>query len=216
MKKALVIGATGATGLALTNQLLKDNQFSEVHIFVRKSPELSHPKLTIHIVDFNGIDSWKNKLIGDVLFSAMGTTLKVAGSKEIQYKIDVTYQYKVAKAAAENKVSMLILVSSIGANHKSLVFYPKIKGILEEMVKKLNFKSIYILRPPVLDRGKDKMRATEKKSIAIINKLNKFGILQSQKPMTTNFLASKMIFLANKESSNLHTTLEAKELFQLC
>ena len=216
MKKALIIGATGATGTALTKELLLDDTYSEVHIFVRTPPETTHPKLQIHQVNFDNIDSWEEKLTGDVLFSAMGTTLKVAGSKEIQYKIDVTYQYKAAKAAAENKVSMLILVSSIGANHKSLVFYPKIKGILEEMVKKLNFKSIYILRPPILDRGKDKMRATEKKSIAIINKLNKFGILQSQKPMTTNFLASKMIFLANKESSNLLTTLEAKELFQLC
>ena len=215
MKKALIIGATGATGTALTNELLKDNSFSEVHVFVRTSPKISHQNLSIHLVDFNSIDLWKHKLNGDVLFSAMGTTLKVAGSKEAQYKIDVTYQYETAKAAAENKVPKLILVSSIGANHKSLVFYPKIKGLLEQMVKQLSFKCIYILRPPVLDRGKDKMRKTEKKSIAIINKLNKFGILRSQKPMTTIFLAKKMIYLANKKCSNKTTNLEAKELFQL-
>ena len=92
----------------------------------------------------------------------MGTTLKTAGSKEAQYKVDVTYQFETAKAAANNNVPKLILVSSIGANHKSIFFYPKIKGLLEEMVKKLNFKSICILRPPVLDRGEAMMRATEK------------------------------------------------------
>ena len=144
MKKALIIGATGATGTALTKELLLDDTYSEVHIFVRTPPETTHPKLKIHQVDFDNIDSWEEKLTGDVLFSAMGTTLKIAGSKEAQYKIDVTYQHQAAKAASKNKVPTLLLVSSIGANHKSFIFYPKIKGLLEEMVKKLPFKNRYI------------------------------------------------------------------------
>ena len=213
MKKALIIGATGATGSELTNQLLKDDTFSEIHVFVRTPPKTSHPKLTIHKVDFDNIDSLKENLVGDVLFSAMGTTLKVAGSKEAQYKIDVTYQYQVAEAAAQNGVPTLLLVSSIGANHKSFIFYPKIKGQLEEMVKELSFKNIYILRPPVLDRGSDKARATEKKSIAFIKKLNKYGILKSQRPMSTSFLASKIIALSKKETSKKVNTFEAKAIF---
>ena len=145
----------------------------------------------------------------------MGTTLKTAGSKEAQYKVDVTYQFETAKAAANNNVPKLILVSSIGANHKSIFFYPKIKGILEEMVKKLNFKSICILRPPVLDRGEAMMRATEKKSITFIKRLNKIGLLLSQKPMTTLLLANKMILLVSKETIHKTVTLEAKDIFRL-
>ena len=94
----------------------------------------------------------------------MGTTLKTAGSKEAQYKVDVTYQYETAKAAANNNVPKLILVSSV-RNHKSIFFYPKLRFIRRK-VKKLNFKSIYILRPPV-DRGEDMMRDTEKKQLLL-------------------------------------------------
>ena len=213
--KALIIGATGATGADLTKQLLDLDKFTEVHVFVRNVPTINHPKLKVHKVDFNEVDTWSEKLKGDVLFLAMGTTLKTAGSKEAQYKVDVTYQFETAKAAADNNVPKLILVSSIGANHKSIFFYPKIKGVLEEMVKKLNFKSICILRPPVLDRGEAMMRAAEKKSITFIKRLNKIGLLLSQKPMTTLLLANKMILLASKETIHKTVTLEAKDIFRL-
>ena len=213
--KALIIGSTGATGSELTKQLLEQEEFTEVHVFVRNVPKINHPKLNVHKVNFNEIITWSEKLKGDVLFLAMGTTLKTAGSKEAQYKVDVTYQFETAKAAADNNVPKLILVSSVGANHKSIFFYPKIKGLLEEMVKKLNFKSIYILRPPVLNRGEAMMRATEKKTIAFIKSFNKIGLLLSQKPMTILLLAHKMILLASKETINETVTLEAKEIFLL-
>ena len=211
----LIIGATGATGTELTKQLLEQEEFTEVHAFVRNVPKINHPKLNVHKVDFNEIITWSEKLKGDVLFLAMGTTLKTAGSKEAQYKVDVTYQFETAKAAANNNVPKLILVSSTGANQNSIFFYPKIKGELEEMVKKLNFKSIYILRPPVLDRGEVVMRPTERKTIAFIKRFNKFGLLDSQKPMTTSFLASKMIKLVNKETIDKTIILEAKDIFSL-
>ena len=213
--KALVIGSTGATGTELTKQLIEHEEFTEVRVFVRNVPKINHPKLNVHKVDFNEISSWSDQLKGDVLFLAMGTTLKTAGSKEAQYKVDVTYQYEVAKAAAKNNVSKLILVSSVGASSNSIFFYPKIKGKLEEMVKKLNFKSICILRPPVIDRGESMMRPTERKTIALIKRLNKFGLLVSQKPITSFFLARKMVELVNKETINKTIILEPKDIFIL-
>jgi len=213
--KALVIGSTGATGTELTKQLIEHEEFTEVSVFVRNVPKINHPKLNVHKVDFNEISSWSDQLTGDVLFLAMGTTLKTAGSKEAQYKVDVTYQYEVAKAAAKNNVSKLILVSSVGASSNSIFFYPKIKGKLEEMVKKLNFKSICILRPPVIDRGESMMRPTERKTIAFIKRLNKFGFLVSQKPITSFFLARKMVELVNKETIDKTIILEPKDIFDL-
>tara|TARA_Y100001933_G_scaffold255852_1_gene299584 strand:- start:55 stop:702 length:648 start_codon:yes stop_codon:yes gene_type:complete len=213
--KVLLIGSTGATGTELTKQLIEHEEFTEVRVFVRNVPKINHPKLNVHKVDFNEISSWSDQLKGDVLFLAMGTTLKTAGSKEAQYKVDVTYQYEVAKAAAKNNVSKLILVSSVGASSNSIFFYPKIKGKLEEMVKKLNFKSICILRPPVIDRGESMMRPTERKTIAFIKRLNKFGLLVSQKPITSFFLARKMVELVNKETIEKTIILEPKDIFNL-
>ena len=212
--ESLVIGSTGATGIELTKQLI-EQESSLKYMFLFAIFQQLITQLNVHKVDFNEINIWSEKLKGDVLFLAMGTTLKTKGSKEAQYKVDVTYQFETAKAAANNNVPKLILVSSTGANQNSIFFYPKIKGELEEMVKKLNFKSIYILRPPVLDRGEVMMRPTERKAIAFIKRFNKFGLLDSQKPMTTSFLASKMIKLVNKETIDKTIILEAKDIFSL-
>ena len=87
----LVIGATGATGTELVAQLIEDNHFNSVVVFSRRSLSISHPKLTCHIVDFENPQSWAHLVQGDVLFSALATTLKQAGSQKEQYKIDYTY-----------------------------------------------------------------------------------------------------------------------------
>src|SRR4051794_19435433 len=113
--KALVIGATGATGKDLVSKLLEDQDYEEVNIFVRKAAEINHPKLKTHIVNFEKPEEWKNLVHGDVAFSCLGTTLKDAGSKEAQKKVDYDYQLNFAKTARENNVDDYILVSSYGA-----------------------------------------------------------------------------------------------------
>ena len=125
--KALVIGATGATGRDLVNQLLTDKDYDEVNVFVRRPLEVESPKLKTHIVDFEKPEEWKDLVNGDVAFSCLGTTLKDAGSKEAQRKVDYDYQYNFAKAAKENEVEDYILVSSYGANPKSKIFYSRMK-----------------------------------------------------------------------------------------
>ena len=130
-KTAILIGATGLVGAALTDALLADSRFEKVVVFVRRATGKNHPKLEEHIVNFDAIDNWKQLLTGDVLFSAMGTTIGKAGSKEAQYKIDYTYQYEVAKAASENGVRQYVLVSSAGASPQSKIFYSRMKGELK-------------------------------------------------------------------------------------
>jgi hypothetical protein len=212
---AIIIGATGATGTSLIEQLIDDPNFEKVLIFARNPPQIKHDKLVVKIVDFNKIDNWKNEIKGDVLFSAMGTTLKEAGSKINQYEVDFTYQNNVALAAAGNNVEKLILVSSVGANSSSRFFYPKIKGQLEDAIKLLKFKTIYVLQPPVLVRQKDKMRSNEKTGIKIIKSLNKIGLLKSQKPLEITLLAKKMIFLAQQEPNENYTVLKPSEILTL-
>ena len=210
--KALVIGATGATGRELVNLLINDEEFDQVSIFVRKAPELEHEKLKIHTIGFNEIINHKNLIKGDVLFSALGTTKKDAGGKKEQYLVDYTYQHEFARIAAINGVYNYSLVSSIGANAKSSFFYPKIKGSLEEAVKKLNFRKIDIFQPPMLIRQPDLMRAGEKSGIKILNKLNKIGILKSQKPLAIKALADKMIKIAKQPTKEKVSTYLPKDL----
>src|SRR5690606_17511358 len=119
---ALVLGATGATGKDLLNLLLEHNQYERVEIFVRTKINIEHPKLTIHIINFDAPEQWKDLVKGDVLFSCLGTTLKVAGSKEAQWKIDYDYQYNFAKYAKENGVRNYVLISAAFASSKSRLF----------------------------------------------------------------------------------------------
>ena len=214
MKKshALVIGATGATGRELVQLLLKDEDFDQVTIFVRTAPNIKHKKLKINVIDFKELLKHKDLIKGDILFSALGTTKKDAGGKDQQYEIDYTHQYEFAKIAAENGLANYSLVSSVGANSKSSFFYPKIKGALEEAVKKLNFKKIDIFQPPMLIRQPELIREGEKSGIKILNRLNKIGILKSQKPLAVEQLAEKMLKMAKTPSKEKTTTYLPKDL----
>ncbi|MCQ2189353.1 MAG: NAD(P)H-binding protein [Paludibacteraceae bacterium] len=214
MKKiALVIGATGATGKDIVSQLLDDADFETVHVFARRDLSVRHDKLQVHVVDFDKIDEWKDALRGDVLFSALGTTLKQAGSQDAQWKIDYTYQYEVARAAHENGVPTMSLVSSAWATADSKLFYTRMKGQLEKDVKKLGFKSVTIMRPPSLIR-KDTDRFGERVSVKLLQGLNKIGILRSIRPMPTSQVAHAMISLA-KDAKEGIATLEPKDIWMI-
>ncbi|WP_332019785.1 NAD(P)H-binding protein [Kaistella sp.] len=190
--KALVIGATGATGKDLVSQLLTDKGYDEVNVFVRRPLAVENPKLKTHIVNFDKPEEWKDLVKGDVAFSCLGTTLKAAGSKEAQRKVDYEYQYNFAKAAKENEVEDYILVSSYGANPKSKLFYSRMKGELEQSIKDLHFNKLTIFQPGMLER-RDSERTGEVLGGKIIKFANKFGVLTQQKPLPTEVLAKAMI-----------------------
>jgi len=190
---ALILGATGSAGQELLDLILKDSSFSKVSIFVRRKSSIEHEKLTTHEIDFSRLKDYKRLIDGDILFSAFGTTLKDAGSKTQQYLVDYTYQHEFAKMASDNGINHFSLVSSAGANERSFFFYPKIKGELEQSVKKLQFKKIQIFQPAILIRQPELMRNGERIGIRVFNALNKIGLLKSQKPLSVSFLAKKMI-----------------------
>lgn len=193
--KALVLGATGAIGKDLVELLLADSSFDSVDLFVRREVKVSSAKLAVHIVDFEHPEQWADKLVGDVLFSTLGTTIRAAGSREAQWKVDYTYQYNAAKAARENGVTTYVLVSSVGANAKSKVFYTRMKGALDDAVQELGFPGCYILRPPSLIRkGSD--RFGEKAGIVALRAFNAVGLMRAWRPMPTEAVAAAMLRLA--------------------
>lgn len=189
--KALIIGATGATGKDLVTQLLADDTYSEVHCFVRKPMNLSHPKLYTHVVNFETPEPWTDLLRGDVAFSCLGTTLAVAGSKEAQWRVDYDYQYNFAKHCRNNGVPTFVLVSAAGAKAPSKLFYNRMKGQLEDAIKALGFSCLLIFQPSVLIRSNSD-RGGENFTVKVIAFLNKLGLFKRYRPMPTAILAQKM------------------------
>ena len=190
--KTLLIGATGATGSDLLKLLLDDDEVESVDIFVRRNTGVEHPKLTVHVINFEKPEEWSHLVKGDVLFSCLGTTRKDAGSKAAQWKVDYDYQYSFAKAARQNGVECYVLVSAMNASSNSGFFYSRMKGKLDDDVSKLGFPKLLIFKPPSLIR-KESDRKMEKMGVKVIGFFNRLGLMKSLKPMSTDALAKKML-----------------------
>ena len=211
--KALVIGATGAVGKDLVQQLSEDSSFERVDIFVRREVKIPAAKVVAHVVDFDHPETWTDQLQGDVLFSCLGTTIRAAGSQDAQWKVDYTYQYEAAKAAKANGVKTYVLVSSVGANAKSKVLYTKMKGALDEAVQELGFEGCFILRPPSLIRkGSD--RFGEQVGIVALKAFNAIGLMRSYTPMPTEAVAAAMIRLAKSGRKGVEI-IESQEILKV-
>ncbi|RKD91267.1 NAD(P)H-binding protein [Mangrovibacterium diazotrophicum] len=210
--KALVIGATGLVGGELVKALLTKDEFSEVVVFGRRETGLKHPKLREEIVNFNQPENWASKVKGDVLFSCLGTTIKKAGSQENQFKIDYTFQYTTAEAAAKNNVAQYILVSSSGAKANSSIFYSRIKGQLEEAILQLPFRKITILRPSLLLGERNEKRGSEAFAQKIMPAITRF-IFKKYRPIPGATVARAMIQAALHPSKQI--VFELDEIFRL-
>lgn len=189
--KAIIIGATGATGKDLLNVLLQNDSYAETVIFVRSSSGIVHSKLKEIITDFDKLEEVAEFIKGDVLFSCLGTTLKAAGSKDKQRHIDFDIPLRFAEIAKQNGVSRMVLLSAYGASPVSKIFYSQLKGKLEEAISKLAFASFTIFRPGLLER-KNTDRAGERISAALLHFLNRLRLFRKFRPMPTAILAEKL------------------------
>lgn len=189
--KAVIIGATGATGIELVNNLLERTWISEVKVLVRSPKLKEHQKLKQVVVDFNQLEKYEDEIKGDLAFSCLGTTLKDAGSKKNQWVIDHDYQCRFAQIAKDNDIPIFVLLSAIGANSNSFIFYNKMKGQVENDIKALDFNRLIIVRPSLLIR-KGMERKNEKLGRNFIHAMNSIGLMKSKRPLDVKVVANAM------------------------
>ena len=161
-KTAVIIGATGAVGKEILKEILADNFYNKVYILGRESIVKlgDEERLTKIIVDFENLNFDTSILENADVFASLGTTIKIAGSKENQRKIDVEYTVNFSKLC-EGKVRSFNVVSAIGANSKSKNFYNSLKGELEDKLKVMNLGVLRIFQPSLLISKRDDKRFLE-------------------------------------------------------
>lgn len=149
-KIALLAGSTGLIGSQLLELLLNDNQYSSVIAISRKPISTANAKLTNLVCELHDLSSHKNELKADDVFCCLGTTIKKAKSKEAFRSVDLDAPLLLAKISKEQGAKKFMLVSSLGANKNSSIFYNQVKGEVEEAIKLVRFDSLHILRPSLL------------------------------------------------------------------
>jgi uncharacterized protein YbjT (DUF2867 family) len=210
---ALIAGATGLVGSSLLKQLLVDEQYEKVVVITRKPIEIQHPKLIQQAIDFNSIESMKLDYRIDAVFCTLGTTIKTAGSQDAFYKVDFSYVVNLGKWSAANGVKRFLIVSAMGANAKSGIFYNRVKGEMETAVSQLNIQQIQIFRPSLLMGNRTEKRGGEKIAQVVMGGLGFLfvGPLLKYKGIHADVVAKAMIKAA-KENEKGFTVFESGEM----
>ncbi|MEL6562700.1 MAG: NAD(P)H-binding protein [Bacteroidota bacterium] len=161
-KSALVIGATGLVGKELTKKLLSLDDYSEIRIISRNPTGFNDFRLKETLVDFNNLSDVKEKFDVDDVFCCIGTTMKKAGTEERFVQIDYEYPIQIAKYALESgQLKKFLIVTAVGANPESSIFYNQVKGELERDLQTLQLPGLYIFRPSLLLGERTEFRVWE-------------------------------------------------------
>ncbi|HYQ44691.1 MAG TPA: oxidoreductase [Polyangiaceae bacterium] len=161
MKTAWIAGASGLVGSHLLALLLDDPQFGAVVSLGRKTLEIANPKLAQRVVDFTALDV-SGLAAPEVAFCALGTTIGKAGSQQAFRAVDHDAVLEYAKAALAEGARCFAIVSALGADPRSRIFYNRVKGETESALRQLGFESLIIAQPSLLLGDRAESRPTER------------------------------------------------------
>ena len=200
MKTALLFGASGLVGSHVLSQLISNNNYSKIKLFVRSSIDISDPKIEIIQTDFNKLENHREDIKGDDCFFCIGTTKKNSPDKNEYQRIELNIPKQVAQIAKSNNIKSYFFVSSGYANSKSSGDYLKYKGLVEEEILNLGFSKTGILRPSFILGNRKEFRLGEKIGIIIFKLLNPLfvGPLRKMRSIHSETIAIAMIKLANE------------------
>jgi len=215
MKTALVFGSSGLVGQQLVQQLIQNNSYQKIKLFVRKKPNIQNPKIEIIETKFDNLEILSPEIIGDSCFFCIGTTKKNSPDKTEYQRVELDLPKKIANLAKQNKIQSFIFVSSGYANSKSSGDYLRYKGLVEEELISLKFDNLAILRPSFLLGKRKEKRIGEKIGIIIFQILSPLmmGPLKRMKPIHVKLVANAMINIAQSDFGQ--TIFESDEIVKL-
>ncbi len=212
-KKALIAGATGLVGSHLLDKLLNEGEYNRIVSFVRKPSGKSHPVLRERLVAFKDLDSVVLKDDVDDIYCCLGTTMKKAKSRKKFIQVDFDYPLKLAEIGLKHGAKRIFLVSSLGANRKSLFFYSRVKGKMEMAIEKLPFETIGIFRPALILGERNESRLGEDVAKKIFSFFDPIltGFLQKYKGVHARDIAKAMFDLSKTDRKGL-LVIESEEI----
>ena len=215
MKTALVFGSTGLVGGHLLDQLIKNENYNKIKLFVRSEIIINDLKVEIVKTDFNNMEKHKEEMTGDHCYFCIGTTKQNSPDKDEYRRVELDLPKQIAQITKSNSVNSFVFVSSGYADPNSSGDYLKFKGLVEEELKRLNFSNLGILRPSFLMGKRKEKRLGEKIGILIFSLLSPllFGPLKKMRPINSERVAKAMIKIANKNLEK--TVFESDEIVEL-
>ena len=215
MKTAILFGASGLVGSHLLNQLIVNNKYSKIKLFVRSTIDINDPKIEIIQTDFNNLTNHKDDIRGDDCFFCIGTTKKNSPNKNEYKRVELEIPKQIAQIAKSNLVNSFVFVSSGYADSKSSGDYLKFKGEVEEELKRLDFPKLGIMRPSFLLGERKENRVGEKMGIFIFKLLSPLfiGPLKKMKPIHSENVANAMLNIC--EGDHQQIVFESNEIAEL-
>ena len=212
MRTALVAGASGLIGRKLVQKLIDSDQYRLIFILSRKNSWLVNEKVRELVIDFEQINQLKFDEPIDDLFCTLGTTIKQAGSRDNFMKVDYEYIIEFAKLGKSIGATKFLVISAMGANSKSSVFYNRVKGMTEEALKSIGFSRLVILRPSLLLGERPEPRFGEQIASFFMKALN-FLIPDNYKAIRAEKVADNMLRIATDSAEGI-SIVESGEMIR--
>lgn len=217
-KTALLVGATGLVGGHCLRFLLEGDYYGKVVVLARRKLPLEHKKLEQHVIDFDALARNADLVRADDIFCCLGTIRKKTPSKEAYRRVDFTYPFEIGRLARANGAEHYALVSALGANSRSGIFYNRTKGEVEKAVSELGFKGVYIFRPSLLTGERQEERKWEEVGGNFAKKLSflMVGPAKRFRPIAAEAVAFAMVQTSRKGFPGVHIfeSEEIREIYQ--
>lgn len=197
-KTAIILGGTGLTGSLLLNSLVADDRYGSIKLFSRKASGNTSPKIIEFVGDVLQLELFKDEFTADEVFCCVGTTSSKTKDRTVYRAIDFGIPFAASKLAKENSIPTFLVMSSMGANARSKIFYSRTKGEMEQAVLDQKIPKTYILRPSLIVGERNEKRFGESLGAVLLKLANVFlvGKFKKYRAIKADCIAAAMIHLA--------------------
>jgi uncharacterized protein YbjT (DUF2867 family) len=200
----LLVGATGLVGRECLRLLLADAGFNRIIVFTRRplSPDVRSPKLETHVADFDHLNEYDALFAVDAIICSLGTTIRQAGSRTRFRTVDYEYPLSFARLGRRKGCAHFLVVSALGANPRSRIFYNRVKGELEDALRALGYPELTIVRPSLLLGPRAELRLGEEVAKRVSRWLGPL-VPRGYKPVEARAVATTLVNAARQQGSGV-------------